>query len=85
MSSNDEEASGQPGSTDRSIGRPSEWREGRYERSGDPKKESVVRKPGELPPDTTSAPVTRRDYESLESRLRRRSVDYLARIATGRR
>ena len=51
------------GTSDESIGRPSEWREGRYEKAGRPVEPSVVKKPGEAPPDTTSTPVTRKDYE----------------------
>lgn len=53
------------GTSDEAIGRPSEWREGRYEESGRPLEPSVKKKPGEGagPPDTTSTPVTRRDYE----------------------
>jgi hypothetical protein len=50
-------------SADESIGRPTEWREGRYEKAGMPKDESVVKKPGEAPPDTTSTTVTEKDYE----------------------
>ena len=53
------------GSSDESIGRPAEWREGRYEKPGLPLEETVIKKPGEgdAPPDTTSTPVTRKDYE----------------------
>ena len=53
------------GSSDESIGRPPEWREGRYEKGGRPVEPSVVKKPGEgdSPPDTISTPVTRKDYE----------------------
>jgi hypothetical protein len=53
------------GSSDESIGRPSEWREGRYEQSGKRVEKSVLKKPGEgsKPPDTTSTPVTQKDYE----------------------
>ena len=32
-----------PGSTDQSIGRPADWREGRYQRSGAPVDQSVNR------------------------------------------
>jgi hypothetical protein len=52
-----------PEVTDESIGRPGPWREGRGQKDGKPITESVVRKPKEGPPDTTSTPVTRRDYE----------------------
>jgi hypothetical protein len=51
------------GSSEESIGRPSEWGEGRYEEAGTPIDESVVRKPGEAPPDTTSTTVTEKDYQ----------------------
>jgi hypothetical protein len=53
------------GSSDESIGRPSEWREGRYEKAGRPVEQSVLKKKGEAsaPPDTTSTPVTQKDYE----------------------
>lgn len=53
------------GSTDESIGRPAQWREGRYEEGGRPIEPSVLKKPkeGSGPPDTTSTPVTRKDYE----------------------
>lgn len=53
------------GSSDKSIGRPAEWREGRYQQPGKPVDESV-----QIPPDERnrsrepiSTPVTRRDYE----------------------
>jgi hypothetical protein len=53
------------GTSDESIGRPTQWQEGRYEKSGRPIEPSVLKKPGEggEPPDTTSTPVTRKDYE----------------------
>jgi hypothetical protein len=53
------------GTSDESIGRPAEWREGRYEQGGKRVERSVRKKPGEgsAPPDTTSTPVTRKDYE----------------------
>jgi hypothetical protein len=51
------------GSSDESIGRPDEWREGRYEKPGTALDESVERRPGEVPPDTTSTTVTEKDYE----------------------
>jgi hypothetical protein len=53
------------GSSDESIGRPKEWREGRYEQPGKPV-DSSVRKPrqkDDTPPDTISTPVTKKDYE----------------------
>ena len=53
------------GTSDESIGRPSQWREGRYEKAGGRVEPSVLKKPGEGggPPQTTSTPVTRKDYE----------------------
>ncbi len=53
------------GSSDESIGRPEQWREGRYEKPGDSIETTVLKKPGEgdSPPDTTSTPVTQKDYE----------------------
>ena len=53
------------GTSDESIGRPSVWREGRYQKAGIPLEPSVVKKPkeGAGPPDTPSTPVTRKDYE----------------------
>jgi hypothetical protein len=51
------------GSSDESIGRPAEWREGRYEKAGAPLDESVERRPGEVPPDTMSTTVTEKDYD----------------------
>ena len=57
------------GSSDESIGRPAEWREGRYERAGTPVDKSV-----HVPADErnrshepVSAAVTRRDYEQRNS------------------
>ena len=54
------------GSSDQAIGRPPQWREGRYEKRGKPIEPSVLKKPQEDsgPPDTTSTPVTRQDYEA---------------------
>jgi hypothetical protein len=49
-------------SSEQSIGRPPQWREGRYEKEGTAKEQSVLRKPDEAPPDTTSTTVTERDY-----------------------
>jgi hypothetical protein len=54
------------GSTDEAIGRPEEWREGRYQRRGAPVDESV-NKPEQdashAPPPKHGRPVTRKDYE----------------------
>lgn len=51
-------------SADESIGRPAEWREGRYEKAGTATADqSVVKKAGEAPPDTLSTPVTEKDYK----------------------
>jgi hypothetical protein len=53
------------GSADEAIGRPKEWREGRYQQPGKPVDQSVE-KPADEPdsePDTVSTPVTRADYE----------------------
>ena len=53
------------GSTDESIGRPGEWREGRYEQKGKPVDQRVD-DPAQDPtkaPDVVSTPVTRHDYE----------------------
>ncbi|MDP9012234.1 MAG: hypothetical protein M3O41_06190 [Pseudomonadota bacterium] len=60
--------SAKQGSSDESIGRPEEWREGRYEQPGKPVDQSVKKPPrGEdSPPDTLSTPVTVEDYEELE-------------------
>ena len=53
------------GSGDESIGRPEEWREGRYEKPGAPVDRSVRKPPGEgnAPPDAKSTKVTKKDYE----------------------
>jgi hypothetical protein len=60
-----EGTSGEASGSGEAIGRPPEWREGRYERAGKPVEPSVLRKPGEdsAAPDTPSTPVTREDYE----------------------
>jgi hypothetical protein len=52
------------GSTDQDIGRPGPWREGRYQRDGDPVNASVRTPPGSSPSKDTpeSTTVTRRDY-----------------------
>jgi hypothetical protein len=49
--------------SEESIGRPVEWGEERYEKAGTTIEQSVVKKPGEVPPDTTSTTVTEADYE----------------------
>jgi formate dehydrogenase subunit delta len=48
-----------------SIARPGPWAEGRYRRRGQPLDESVLPPAGAYPypEDTTSTPVTRKDYE----------------------
>jgi hypothetical protein len=52
-------------STDEDIGRPGPWREGRYQKSGQPPDQSVRTPPGALPNPNVpaSTPVTREDYE----------------------
>jgi hypothetical protein len=51
------------GSSDEAIGRPAEWREGRYQRSGQPVDRSVEKTPdNDQPRDAVSTPVTRKDY-----------------------
>jgi hypothetical protein len=55
------------GSSDEAIGRPDEWREGRYQRGGDPVDRSVDKPPEtDQPHDAVSTPVTRKDYSELE-------------------
>jgi hypothetical protein len=53
------------GSTNEDIGRPGPWKEGRYQRPGQPVDETVQTPPGTSPsPDAPmSTPVTRKDYE----------------------
>ena len=51
------------GTSDESIGRPAQWREGRYEMAGSRVDESVMKRPGEAPPDTISRTVTQKDYQ----------------------
>jgi hypothetical protein len=53
------------GSSDKAIGRPGEWREGRYQEAGKPVDQSVKPSPetAEKPSDVISTPVTKRDYE----------------------
>jgi hypothetical protein len=57
------------GSSDESIGRPAEWREGRYQQPGKPVDESVQVPDDEQnrSTDPISTPVTRRDYEQRKS------------------
>ena len=57
------------GSTDESIGRPGNWREGRYQRRGAPVDQSVnepsqsAQSAPKSPPPEQQKPVTLRDYE----------------------
>jgi len=53
------------GTTDEDIGRPGPWREGRYQKGGQPLDQSVRTPAGTSPnPDVpVSTPVTRKDYE----------------------
>jgi hypothetical protein len=53
------------GSSDQSIGRPKEWREGRYQCAGKPVDQGVAT-PGnkDQGPSIISTPVTREDYEA---------------------
>ena len=55
------------GSSDDSIGRPTEWREGRYQQPGKAVDQSVVpAKSAEVAPaEVESTPVTHEDYENL--------------------
>lgn len=48
---------------DESIGRPGPWRDGRHTTRQAPPEDSVIRKPGEGPADSTSTTVTLDDYE----------------------
>ena len=52
---------------DESIGRPEEWREGRYQEAGESVDKTVLtpKKTTLEPADIKSTPVTRKDYESL--------------------
>jgi hypothetical protein len=58
--------SAQTGSTDESIGRPGNWREGRYQRNG-ARVDQTVNQPSQStpksPPAEQQKPVTLRDYE----------------------
>jgi hypothetical protein len=51
------------GSSDEAIGRPAEWREGRYQRGGH-SVDRTVEKPADSdqPTDPVSTPVTQKDY-----------------------
>ena len=55
------------GTSDEAIGRPKEWREGRYQQPGKPVDETVdtEAKPEQKPESPVSTPVTRKDYEQL--------------------
>ncbi len=54
------------GSSDESIGRPQEWREGRYQRAGKPVDQSVNAPDKNDKGDAiVSTPVTGEDYENL--------------------
>jgi hypothetical protein len=56
------------GSSDEAIGRPGEWREGRYQTEGGPVDRSVEPPPNtDQPPDVVSTPVTQKDYEQSEA------------------
>jgi hypothetical protein len=60
------ETNSSAGSTDEAIGRPREWREGRYQRAGVPVDESVndpAQDASQAPPPKDQRPVTRKDYE----------------------
>ena len=61
----DNSQSDDKGTSDEAIGRPAQWREGRYEKADKPVEPSVLRKPGEGAgeADRPSTPVTRKDYE----------------------
>jgi len=51
--------------SDEAIGRPKEWREGRYQQADKPADKSVntQSQPNEEHPKPPSVPVTRKDYE----------------------
>jgi hypothetical protein len=57
------------GSSDESIGRPREWREGRYQQPGKPIDQSVTTPDTEnrVSNDRISTPVTQRDYQQRKS------------------
>jgi hypothetical protein len=58
------------GSSDEAIGRPAEWREGRYQESGKSVDETVIEPARAEDPKTpgkaAGTPVTREDYENLQ-------------------
>jgi hypothetical protein len=57
------------GSSDEAIGRPQQWREGRYQRSGQDVDSSVEKSPeanADESPQAVSTPVTQQDYTQLE-------------------
>jgi hypothetical protein len=53
------------GSSDKAIGRPKEWREGRYQQPGKPVDDSVDTgsTTPKVPAGSNGVPVTREDYE----------------------
>lgn len=53
------------GTSDEAIGRPKEWREGRYQQPGKPVDQTVdtQSEPDDDPPNSRDTPVTRKDYE----------------------
>jgi hypothetical protein len=57
------------GSSDESIGRPKQWREGRYQQPGKPVDESVTTPAGEKDrsSDPVSTPVTQKDYQQRKA------------------
>jgi hypothetical protein len=57
------------GTSDESIGRPQEWREGRYQQPGKSIEKSVITPAGgsDGSTDPISKPVTHRDYEQPKS------------------
>ena len=61
------------GSSDEAIGRPKQWREGRYQQPGKPVDRSVTT-PQTHSHDTKSTPVTRKDYEQGNGSLADRAL-----------
>ena len=60
------------GSSDESIGRPKQWREGRYQQPGKPVDQSVITPDDEKDrsaDDPISTPVTQKDYEQQRKAL----------------
>jgi hypothetical protein len=55
------------GTSDEAIGRPKQWREGRYQKAGEPVDQTVntESQPDHEPPKADEAPVTKKDYEEL--------------------